>query len=53
MVRVVLGGIALFAAVLIAVDFLFEKTTWTSEELARMRLYDLWIKTGTLTVYLK
>lgn len=52
MLRVALGGLALFGAALIAVDYLLERTTPTSEEVARMRLYELWIKSGVLTVHL-
>jgi hypothetical protein len=51
MFRVAVGGILLGAALLLAVDYLFAKTTYTSEQLARMRLYDLWMKTGVVKVY--
>jgi hypothetical protein len=52
MLRLALGGFALGAAAFLAVDFLLARTTPSSEQLARMRLYDLWIRSGILTVHL-
>lgn len=53
MIGAVLGGVALLVSVVIAVDFLLGQASITSEERARRRLYELWIRTRTLTVYIR
>lgn len=49
MIRVLLGGVFLAGAVLLAVDYLLTSPTESPEKLARMRLYEQWINSGILS----